>query len=256
MSKKILLILIVFFFSSKAYAHFLTLLSDDFFISNPKPVKVEVLFTHPIEQGPHMSFHIESSYITCSGVKKSLEFKERHLPPVKGVKGKSYNTILNITEPSLCNVIVIQSPYFEKSEQKYIQQIAKGVFSFYGLEEGWDNPLGLPVEIVPLIKPFALYEGNTFKGRVLVDGKPASGIEIEVEFWNEKHFKVPHNGFLPQVIKSDDNGYFEFTFPWAGLWGFSVITEKGTFKSPNYGEHPLELDGVFWLKVYPKPKGK
>ena len=31
-----------------------------------------------------------------------------------------------------------------------------------------DRPVGLPVEIVPLSRPFGLYAGNTFRGKVLV----------------------------------------------------------------------------------------
>ena len=37
------------------------------------------------------------------------------------------------------------------------------------------------IEIIPMIKPFALYAGNLFQGKVLHNGKPASNVEVEVE---------------------------------------------------------------------------
>lgn len=238
---------LIILFQSSTWAHFLTLLADEFYMTaTRKPLELKVLFTHPIEQGPYMPFQIEESAVVCGGSKKVLTFKR------VDSKNISYSTTLIQEKPAMCQIYVKQKPYFEKSEAKYIQQIAKGIFSHAGLEEGWDSSLNLPVEIIPLVKPFALYEGNTFKGRVLVNGKPAGNIEVEIEFWNSKGLKTPHEGFIPQVVKTDKEGYFEYTFPWAGLWGFSAITEAGVIKGENGKEYPLELDGVFWVKVYPK----
>jgi len=235
-------------FAKVSQAHFLTLLTEDYFQAEPKgSVKVEILFTHPIEQGPHMSFKIEEKGLICGKEKLEVNLKE---------KAPGYLATFQIKKPSLCQFYVKQAPYFEASESKFIQQIAKGIFSFYGIQEGWDEPLGLPVEIIPLVKPFALYEGNTFKGRVLIDGKPAPNVEVEVEFYNRSKLKPPHEGFIPQVVKTDENGYFEYTFPFPGLWGFSAITERGTLKGKDGKDHPHELDGVLWVKVYPRPKAK
>lgn len=242
---------LIIFLQSPAWAHFLTLLTDDFYIKQPKkPFELKVMFTHPIEQGPHMPFGIEESAIICGASKNVLSFKSLNS------QNTAYMSTLIQEKPAICQLYVKQKPYFEKTESRYIQQIAKGIFSHAGLEEGWDSPLGLPVEIIPQVKPFALYEGNTFKGRVLINGKPAENIEVEIEFWNSKGLKTPHEGFIPQVVKTDKEGYFEYTFPWAGLWGFSAITEAGVIKGENGKEYPLELDGVFWVKVYPKPMEK
>ncbi|MEZ0343754.1 MAG: DUF4198 domain-containing protein [Caldimicrobium sp.] len=254
---KLLFFLLCFTFgySQIALAHFLTIFSEDFYIQEPsKAVKIEILFTHPIEQGPHMPFSLSENAMICGEEKLFLNLNKKELKPLKGVKGNSYILTFSSKKPSLCLFYVKQEPYFEASEGKFIQQIAKAVFSFYGLEEGWDKPLGLPVEIIPYVKPFALYEGNTFIGRVLIDGKPASNIEIEVEYYNTLGLKPPHAGFVPQVVKTDEDGFFSYTFPFPGLWGFSALTERGTIKGKDEKDYPLELDGVFWLKVYPKPK--
>lgn len=252
------LFLIIFFmfgFYYKALAHFLTIITDDFYIYEPKsPVKFKILFTHPIEQGPHMSFDLSESSLICGDEKHSIKFEKKQLKSLKGTKGNSFEGLIYPKGPSLCLFYAKQEPYYEASEGKFIQQIAKAVISFHGLEEGWDRALNLPVEIIPYVKPFAIYEGNTFIGRVLIDGKPASDIEIEVEYYNTLGFTPPHAGFIPQVIKTDENGFFAYTFPFPGLWGFSAITQRATLKGKDGKDYPLELDGVFWLKVYPKPK--
>ena len=241
----------------KASAHFLTIITDDFYKAEPKGAfKLEILFTHPIEQGPHMPFDLSESALICGEERHSIKFEKKALKPVKGVKGNSFEGLISPKKPSLCFFYFKQEPYFEASEGKFIQQIAKAIFSFYGLEEGWDKPLGLPVEIVPYVKPFALYEGNTFIGRVFIDGMPASEVEIEVEYYNTLGLNSPHSGFVPQVIKTDERGYFAYTFPFPGLWGFSAITERGKLKGKDGKDYPLELDGVFWVKVYPKPRKK
>lgn len=245
------IVLALFLLYSPTWAHFLTLLTDDFYITQAKrPLELRVMFTHPIEQGPHMPFQIEEGFFVCGDSKRSLAFKDISR------KGILYGTTLSQEKPALCQLYIKPRPYFEKSEAKFIQQITKGIFSFLGLEEGWDSALGLPVEIIPQVKPFALYEGNIFKGRVLVNGQPAKNIEVEVEFWNDRNLKTPHEGFIPQVVKTDEEGFFEYNIPWAGLWGFSAITEGGTIRGEDGKEYPLELDGVFWVKVYPRPERK
>ena len=54
------------------------------------------------------------------------------------------------------------SPYYEEPEDKYIQQITKTVINVGGLPGSWDEPLGLPVEVVPLDKPYANWVGAVF----------------------------------------------------------------------------------------------
>ena len=62
------------------------------------------------------------------------------------------------------------APYYEKNEDKYIQQFTKTVINVGGLPGNWDEPLGLPVEIVPLDKPYANWVGGVFRAVVLAEG--------------------------------------------------------------------------------------
>lgn len=66
----------------------------------------------------------------------------------------------------------------------------KTVVAAFGDEKGWDVPLGLKMEIIPLTRPFANYSGNIFQGRVLLDGKPVPGAEVEVEYYNRGEYCI------------------------------------------------------------------
>jgi cobalt/nickel transport protein len=253
----ILFPLILLSFTSSAKAHFLVLLPDTDNIEGAKrEVKLEARFTHPMEGGPNMEFKILDSGVLVRGEKINLNWERVLIPSMKGSSNRvsMYKTTLKITKPGVYQVYVDPEPYFEPSEKKYIKQITKVIIQALGMEEGWDEPIGLKAEIIPLIKPFALWEGNTFKGKVLINGEPASNIEVEVEYLNTKNLKAPYESFITQVVKTDENGYFEYTIPWAGWWGFSAIGEGGKVKGADGKEYPLELDAVIWVKAYPKPK--
>ncbi|MDK2861183.1 MAG: nickel transport protein [Thermodesulfobacterium sp.] len=248
---------IVMLSATFSYAHFVVLKPDtENVVDKKKPVRVEALFTHPMEGGPHMDFKIKKSELFEEGKRYPVEWKVEYIPSSKGSNKKvpKYVTNLSLNKPGLYQLYVDPEPYFEPAEGKYIQQITKVVFSAFGKEGGWDEPIGLKVEIIPLVKPFALWEGNLFKGRVLVDGKPAANVEVEVEYLNTQGFKAPYDSLITQVVKTDENGYFEYTLPWEGWWGFSAITEGGKIKGNDGKEYPLELDAVIWVKAYPKPK--
>ncbi len=254
----ILSFLVILSSTSLAIAHFLVLVPDtDNVEGGKREVRLEARFTHPMEGGPNMTFEILDSGAFVRGEKVNLNWKKELIPSMKGSSKKvpMYTTILKITKPGVYQIYVDPKPYFEPSEEKYIKQITKVIIQTMGLEEGWDEPLGLKAEIIPLVKPFAIWEGNTFKGQVLINGKPAGNIEVEVEYLNTKGVKAPYESFITQVVKTDENGYFEYTIPWAGWWGFSALGDGGMVKGEDGKEYPLELDAVIWVKAYPKPKG-
>ena len=129
------------------------------------------------------------------------------------------------------------------------------VVNAFGAEEGWDETVGLPAEIIPLTRPYGIWEGNTFRGLVLINGKPAPNLEVEVEYYNKDgKAHAPKDPFVTQVIKTDKNGIFTYTIPWAGWWGFSALGDGGTLKKDGKS-YPVELDAVIWIKAYPRPQG-
>lgn len=70
--------------------------------------------------------------------------------------------------------VLTPAPYFEPEDKSYMQQITKTVLNVGGIPGIWNKPVGLPREIVPMAKPYGLWEGNVFVGQVLSAGKPMS----------------------------------------------------------------------------------
>ncbi|MEO1314244.1 MAG: DUF4198 domain-containing protein, partial [Pseudomonadota bacterium] len=113
----------------------------------------------------------------------------------------------------------------------------------------WDAELGLPTEIVPLTRPFGLWQGNVFQGIVKSEGEPVPYAEIEVEFWNEPGVAAPSPLLEAQSIKADANGVFTYAPPAPGWWGFAALTEADYTMTQDGVEKGVELGAVFWTHV-------
>ena len=140
------------------------------------------------------------------------------------------------------------APYWEPAEERFIVHYTKVVVHALGLERGWEAPVGLPTEIVPLTRPYGLWTGNVFQGEVRVEDKPVPFAEVEVEFYNEGgQVTAPNEAFITQVIKADANGVFCYTMPRAGWWGFSALVEGDQkMNNPEGDPAEVELGGLIW----------
>jgi cobalt/nickel transport protein len=101
-----------------------------------------------------------------------------------------------------------------------------------------------------MVKPFALYAGNLFQGKVLHDGKAAANIEVEVELYNEFGLKAPTTAHITQVVKTDDNGVFSFVMNHKGWWGFAALIEEGELKHSDGKMYKIENGALIWIKAY------
>lgn len=242
-----------------AEAHFMLLKPSTDIVEGNKATKIEIeaRFTHPMEGGPNMPFKPVKSGVFIGGVRKPIKWEKHYIEAEKGSSKKVpyYTAEVKLRRPGVYQFYLIPDYYFEPAEEKFIRQITKVEVEAFGMEEGWDRPIGLKAEIVPITRPFGLWEGNTFVGRVFFNGKPAPNVRVEVEYLNTKGVKVPADPFITQVVKTDKNGYFYYTIPWSGWWGFSAIGYGGKRKYKDGKVYPVELDAVIWVKAYPKPEG-
>ncbi|WP_461210160.1 DUF4198 domain-containing protein [Desulfocurvus sp. DL9XJH121] len=138
-------------------------------------------------------------------------------------------------------------PYWEPAEDCSIIHYTKVSVPAFGGDEGWDEPVGLKTEIVPMLRPFGNFAGNAFTGLVLLDGKPVPNAEVEVELYNQGRFATPTEYHETQVVKADGNGVFTFACPQPGWWGFAALNEADfTLKDPAGKDKPVEIGAVFW----------
>jgi len=231
-----------------ASAHFQALLPSTDMVERPGRISLNILFTHPMEQGPIMNMGKPKRFgALLDGRKQDLlgTLKARKL------EGKTaYTAEYEIRRPGDHVFFLEPAPYWEPVEGKMIVHYTKVVVNSMGEEVGWDAMAGLPVEIEPLVRPYGLWTGNAFRGIVKVNGKPEPFAEIEVEYWNEgRKVAIPADPFITQVIKADGNGVFSYTMPRAGWWAFAALVEgERKIRNPDGEMVPVELGGLMWVR--------
>ena len=246
---------LLFCVAAQAEAHFGMVIPSTATVTEKKDadLKLDISFSHPMEmQGMDMAAP-KAFTVTLDGKSEDLKAS---LKPATVMGHKAWQAAYKIKKPGVYQFAVEPEPYFEPAEDTYIIHYTKTAVAAFGGEEGWDEPLGLKTEIVPLTRPFGNYAGNVFQGRVLLDGKPVPGAEVEVESYNKaKGHTAPNEYFVSQVVKADENGVFSYGVPWAGWWGFAALNtakEKLDYKGEP---KPIELGAVLWLEfVAPKTK--
>jgi len=183
---------------------------------------------------------------------KEVKIKDR-----AGENFTAYKTNYALKAPGDHIFYVEPKPYWEPAEESFIVHYTKVVVNSLGMEEGWDQEVGLKTEIVPLTRPYGLWTGNVFQGIVKVNGKPAPFTEVEVEYYNEDgSVKAPADPMITQVIKADENGVFTYSIPKAGWWGFAALNTDDAALTHEGKEYPVEIGAVLWVKTYDMGKKK
>ena len=244
--------------STAAQAHFLLAYTPEVNLEKAQDVPMKLIFWHPMENGHVMDMAKPNAFYAVHKGKK-IDLSES-LKPItfKGAdnEGAAFEGNLKVKRNGDYVVVVEPAPYYEGSEDIYIQQITKSYLNKGGMPTGWEEALGLPTEIVPLNKPTNILAGSTFTGRVLSEGKPVAGAEIEIEYMSaEPNMETnsptePKAGGMPGgaiVALSDDNGYFSFGIPKAGFWGFAAL---GSGPATEHDGKELSQDAVIWIRAY------
>ncbi len=242
--------------SSPAQAHFGMLIPDQNSIEqNKKSTSLTLSFSHPFER-IGMDMALPEKFSVTSGGKNTDLLKS--LQPTTVMDHKAWKTTYTFKRPGIYQFAITPAPYWEPAEDLSIIHYTKTIIPAYGDDEGWDMPVGLPTEIVPLLRPFGNYAGNSFSGQILLHGKPAPGAEVEVEFYNKNGaLKAPSDYHVTQLVKADQNGVFNFTCPWGGWWGFAALSEADyTIKNPEGQDKGVEIGAVLWIYLDPKPQAE
>ena len=240
---------------SVASAHFGTVIPSDDIITqkDSQKIEIEVKFLHPME-GHYMEMAKPQRFgVLQNGAVKDL------LPTLKPTKGTTPETAFTswkaeyrIKRPGDYLFFVEPAPYWEPAEDSFIIHYTKVCVNALGLEEGWDSPLGLETEIIPKTRPYGLWTGNVFTAQVLVKGKPAADVEVEVEYLNESPgnpslVHPPSDPFITQVVKTDANGFFTYAMPRAGWWGFAALSTADWTLKHDGQDKSVELGAVMWV---------
>jgi cobalt/nickel transport protein len=243
------------YMSTPALAHFGVITPSDDIITqkDSKNIKLEAKFIHPVELHYMEMVKPKQFGVMTGGKKTDL------LGTLSATKGKApdqnkeftfWKTTYKVKRPGVYTFYMEPTPYWEPAEDCYIIHYTKVCLTAFGEEEGWDEPVGLETEIIPLTRPFGLWTNNVFTGKVLVNGKPAPNTDVEIEFLNEfpgakTKINPPSDPYVAQVVKTDANGVFTYAMPKAGWWGFAALnTSDKKIKGKD-----IEIGAVYWVRT-------
>ncbi|MCW5200515.1 DUF4198 domain-containing protein [Desulfobulbus sp. F4] len=233
--------------AGNASAHFgMVIPSENIITPAKKSVNVELSFIHPFAIIGMELVKPKQFYMTAKE-----EEKTDLLPQLKESKvldHQAWTADVAIKKPGVYGFVMEPTPYWEPAEDIYIIHYTKTLIAAFGDDQGWDKPLGLATEIVPLTRPFGNYAGNSFTGQVLLNGKPVPGADVEVELYNkDKKLETISDYHVTQVVKADGNGVFTFTCPQPGWWGFAALNEADyKLKGPDGKDKGVEIGAVLW----------
>ncbi|MGE4505745.1 MAG: DUF4198 domain-containing protein [Desulfovibrionaceae bacterium] len=254
--------------AAPAFAHFMVVYTPEIALDKGIDLDMRMVFTHPAEAGHTMDMGgIQEFYMVSQRGDAEPEKTDlmSYVKEITWTNPESSNKAFSALIPkklvrSMGDYVFVLKPgyYLEKEEDLYMTQFTKVIVNVGGIPGNWAEPVGLPCEIVPLIKPYAMWTGNVFKGQILSEGKPVPGAEVEVEFMSHMpdlaknampegaSVEYPHDAFVTQTIVADDNGYITFGIPKAGWWGFAALG-VGPEKEHNGKEY--SQDAVLWIKA-------
>lgn len=243
-----------------AAAHFQMLYTPEMILDKGGEISLKLVFTHPFEAGHTMDMETPQEFFVVNKEKRTDLLKT--LKPITWTslenKGRAFETSFRLRGMGDYVFCLVPAPYFEKSEDTYLQQITKMIVNNGSFPTEWDADMGLKAEIVPLDKPYALWAGGMFRGVVKSAGKPVPFAEIEVEYMNHRPdlkknaferkgaISAPHDAFVTLTIKADANGTFAFAMPKEGWWGFAAL---GVGPDTEFKGKELSQDAVIWVQA-------
>ncbi len=241
-------LLLPFVLSGPALAHFGMIIPSTPVVEEQEDatVTVELSFSHPMEMAGMPLAKPKAVQVVANGATEDIGGDLR----AAAILGHdAWNLRYTVRRPGVYAFVMEPEPYWEPAEDCFIIHYTKTYVAAFGEEEGWDEPVGLKTEIVPLTRPFGNYAGNVFQGRVMLDGQPVPNATVEVEYYNrDRHYAAPNEYMVAQTIKADENGVFTYGVPFAGWWGFAALNTAHV-AIPHEGEAKnVELGAVLWTE--------
>ena len=267
---RILCVLVfIFSFVINAHAHMMLAYTPETFLEKAQDIEMRLMLTNPTNlpqvlplQGIndfyvlHQCLNSEIKKIDLKSKLKEVMFKHADKNHKAFAATIAKAELAELGDYVFC---VIPDYYYDNAADAYLQQITKVILNVGEVPGNFHAPANLPCEIVPLCKPYALWKGNVFTGRVLSQGKPVPHAEIEVVYLNQQlnvgkniivrknRVNYPYNMLKTQTIYADVQGYFSYGLPLAGWWGFAALNVGPEEKHEG---KDLSQDAVIWVQAY------
>ncbi len=241
-----------------ANAHFLLQYTEHSQVARRGDVPMKLIFWHPFDNSRVMDMAPpEEFFMVHRGVRIDLSDRLVATTFVGACnEGAAFDATIPVKRSGDYVIVTVPAPYYDENEDAYIQQITKSFLNRNAMPTDWSAPVGLPTEIIPLSKPYNIIAGSNFAGRVVADGKPVAGAEIEIEYVAAEPDMETGTATEPTVSSmpggavvaiADDNGYFSFGVPRAGIWGLAAL---GSGPVTEYEGKKLSQDAVIWIRAH------
>ncbi|MBO4685001.1 MAG: DUF4198 domain-containing protein [Desulfovibrio sp.] len=162
---------------------------------------------------------------------------------------KAWGANVGIARRGLYHFSIETRPWWDAQARSYQQQIVKTIVPVYGEDWGWHLPSGLSFEIVPLVRPFGLTAPAFMAARVLVDGKPAPGLEVEIQRIGTEARKPASPWQEAIAARTLESGDVACVLNEPGWWCIQASRQGSPLKGPDGEPSPLRVSTVFWLYV-------
>ena len=103
------------------------------------------------------------------------------------------------------------------------------------------KPTGEGIELSPITHPNDLFMGEEARFKLLVDGKPAANLEIEIVRGGSRY----RNAQDEIKITTDANGEFAVTWPEAGMYWLETVSEDAKTSIPQAKQRRLSYVATF-----------
>ena len=100
---------------------------------------------------------------------------------------------------------------------------------------------GEGIELVPVTHPNDLFAGEEASFKLVLDGKPAAGLEIEIVRGGTRY----RNAQDEIKVKTDAAGMFKVTWPEAGMYWLETVSQDGKTSVPEARQRRLSYVATF-----------
>lgn len=252
----------VFGIMEGVYAHFHTFWPEDnrnCYAKRRKEITFKYFWGHPYEQiifdAPKPNFYVVKPDGKKDEVKlEKIQMKDEETGKMRTAYEVKYEPTA-LGDSYLC----LEAPeILVEEEGMFWRDYVKAPIHVMA-EVGWDKPVGLSIEMVPLTRPYGIEEGFVFKGQALYKGKPLANARVEIEKFNGFYVEgenLPTDQFgnedvpmITRAAKTDANGYVVYTLDEPGWWMVSVAHEPEEMVEHNGKKYPVEVRGGLWVHV-------
>lgn len=184
-----------------------------------------------------------------SGVKVQREELLGELEEIRYLDKRAWAAHVDMETPGLYQLMAETRPHWVSDEDRFEQQFVKVVLPVRGVDDGWDAPVGLTIEILPLTRPFGLTAPALFTGKAMRGTEPLVDAYVTVSRLNTEKRGVPGPWHAEQVVKTDPDGIFSFVCAQPGWWSFRAEAQGTPMKGADGQAKPLEMGAVLWVYV-------